>query len=70
MWEKLKLPSNVPNLAVPVKNAAITKAMSVNGRLVDTKLFQTNCLLTKALVPVAVCLNLLEKRRARVCLVI
>ncbi|XP_045137191.1 uncharacterized protein LOC123519752 [Portunus trituberculatus] len=60
---KIKLPSNVPNLAVPVTNAAITKAMSVNGRLVDTKLFQTNCLLTKALVPIAVCLDDIGKKK-------
>ena len=31
---KIKLPSNVPNLAVPVTNAAIIMAMNVNGRLV------------------------------------
>ncbi|XP_045101327.1 uncharacterized protein LOC123498229 [Portunus trituberculatus] len=54
---KIKLPSNVPNLTMPVTNAAITKAMSVNGCLVDAKLFQTNCLLTKAIVPIAVCVN-------------
>ncbi|MPC30784.1 hypothetical protein E2C01_024053 [Portunus trituberculatus] len=50
---KIKLPSNVPNLTMPVTNATITEAMSVNGRLVDAKLFQTNCLLTKAIVPIA-----------------
>ena len=62
---KIKLPSNVPNLAVPVTNAEITKAMSVNGRLVDTKLFQTNCLLTKALVPIAVCINDIGEKKSK-----
>ncbi|MPC48013.1 hypothetical protein E2C01_041777 [Portunus trituberculatus] len=57
MCVKIKLLINVPNLTMPVTNAAITKAMSVNGRLVDAKLFQTNCLLTKAIVPIAVCVN-------------
>ncbi|MPC82980.1 hypothetical protein E2C01_077669 [Portunus trituberculatus] len=52
----IKLPSNIPNLTVPVTNPTITKAMSLHGRLVDNKLFQTNDLLTKALVPIAVCL--------------
>ena len=62
---KIKLPSNVPNLAVPVTNAEITKAMSVNGRLVDTKLFQTNFLLTKALVPIAVCINDIGEKKSK-----
>lgn len=44
----IKLLSNVPNLLVPVTNPAITKAMSLHGRLVDGKLFQTNGLLSKA----------------------
>ena len=35
---KIKLPSNMPNLAVPVTNSAITKAMSVGGKLIDSSL--------------------------------
>ena len=61
----IKLPSNVPNLSVPVTNPAITKAMSVNGRLVDSKLFQTNVLLTKALVPIAVCLSDIGEKKSK-----
>ena len=55
--DKIRLPSNVPNLKVPVTNSAITKAMSVGGKLVDTRLALTNGLLTKALVPIAHCLS-------------
>lgn len=54
---KIKLPSNVPNLAVPVTNSAITKAMSVGGRLVDSRLSHTNGLVCKALVPIVQCIN-------------
>ena len=32
---KVRLPSNVPNLTVPATNAAITKALSVGGRLIE-----------------------------------
>ena len=46
-------------------NPAITKAMSLHGRLVDGKLFQTNGLLTKALVPIAVCLNDIGVRKGK-----
>ena len=38
---RIKLPSNVPNLAMPVTNSAITKAMSVGGKLIDTRLSHT-----------------------------
>ncbi|XP_063856582.1 uncharacterized protein LOC135098244 [Scylla paramamosain] len=55
--DKIKLPSNVPNLKVPATNSAITKAMSVGGKLVDTRLSLTNKLLTKALVPIACCIS-------------
>lgn len=51
----IKLPSNVPNLAAPATNPAITKATSLHGWLVHSKLFHTNGLLTKASVPAAVC---------------
>ena len=55
--DRIKLPPNVPNLKVPVTNSAITKAMSVGGKLVDTRLSLTNGLLTKALVPIARCIS-------------
>lgn len=55
--DKIKLPNNVPNLKVPVTNPAITKAMSVGGKLVDTRLSLTNGLLVKALVPIARCIS-------------
>lgn len=55
--DKIKLPGNVPNLKVPATNPAITKAMSVGGKLVDTRLSLTNKLLTKALVPIASCIS-------------
>lgn len=54
---KIKLPSNVPNLTVPATNKAITSAMSFAGKLIDTRLFLTNGLLTKAIVPVAQCIS-------------
>lgn len=62
---KIKLPSNVPNLSVPVTNSAIIKAMSAGGRLLDTKLFHTNSLLTKALVPIARCLSDIGERKGQ-----
>lgn len=62
---KIKLPSNVPNLSVPVTNSAILKAMSAGGRLLDTKLFHTNSLLTKALVPIARCLSDIGERKGQ-----
>ncbi|MPC74717.1 hypothetical protein E2C01_069091 [Portunus trituberculatus] len=55
----------MPNLTMPVTNAAITKTMSVNGNLVDAKLFQTNCLLTKAIVPIAVSVNDIEQKKGK-----
>ena len=61
----VKIPSNVPNLAVPVTNSAITKAMSLHGRLIDGKLFQTNGLLSKALVPIAVCVNDIGEKKGK-----
>ena len=39
--------------------------MSVNGRLVDAKLFQTTYLLTKALVPIAVCVNNIGEKKSK-----
>ena len=62
---KVRLPSNVPNLAVPVTNAAISKALSVGGRLIDARLFFTNGLLSKALVPVAQCLSDIGERKGQ-----
>ncbi|XP_063846910.1 uncharacterized protein LOC135092380 [Scylla paramamosain] len=55
--DKIKLPGNVSNLKVQATNPAITKAISVGGKLVDTRLSLTNKLLTKAQVPVARCIN-------------
>ena len=63
--DKIKLPGNVPNLKVPATNPAITKAMSVGGKLVDTRLSLTNKLLTKALVPIACCINDIGDRKEK-----
>ena len=63
--EKIKLPDNVPNLVVPVTNAAITKAMSVSGRLVDTRLFYANKLLCKAIVPVVQCMSDIGEKKGK-----
>ncbi|XP_045126311.1 uncharacterized protein LOC123513294 [Portunus trituberculatus] len=54
---KIKLSSNVPNLTVPATNTAITDAMSAGGKLIDLRLFHTNGLISKALVPVAQCIS-------------
>lgn len=62
---KVRLPSNVPNLTVPATNAAISKALSVGGRLIDARLFFTNGLLSKALVPVAQCLSDIVERKGK-----
>ena len=62
---KIKLPSNVPNLLVPATNSAIAKAMSVGGRLLDTRLFHTNSLLTKALVPIAQCVSDIGEKKGQ-----
>ncbi|MPC68198.1 hypothetical protein E2C01_062395 [Portunus trituberculatus] len=63
--DKIKLPSNVPNLAVPVTNAAVTKATSVGGRLVDAHLFYANGLLCKALVPVVQCISDIGEKKGK-----
>lgn len=55
--EKIRLPSNVPNLTVPSTNTALTKAMSIGGKLIDARLTHTNGLLSKAVVPIAQCIN-------------
>ena len=60
---KIKLPSNVPNLTVPSTNAALTKAMSVGGRLIDARLVYTNGLISKALVPIAQCISDIGERK-------
>ena len=60
---KIKLPSNVPNLSVPATNPAISKALSVGGKLIDARLSQANSLLCKALVPVAVCISDIGERK-------
>ena len=62
---KIKLPSNVPNLTVPVTNPAISKALSVGGKLIDARLSHTNSLLSKALVPVAVCISDIGEKKGK-----
>ncbi|XP_045131599.1 uncharacterized protein LOC123516406 isoform X3 [Portunus trituberculatus] len=64
-YEKIKLPNNMLNLKVPVTNSAITKAMSVQGKLVDTRLSLTNGLLAKALVPIARCISDMGERNVQ-----
>lgn len=54
---KINIPSNVPNMTVPATNSAITKAMSVGGKLLDTRICHTNGVLVKALVPIAQCVS-------------
>lgn len=62
---KIKPPSNVPSLKVPMTNTAITKAMSIGGRLIDTRLSLTNGLITKALIPIAHCTNDIGEKNGR-----
>ena len=62
---KIKLPSNVPNMTVPTTNPAISKAMSVGGKLIDARLSHTNTLLTKTLVPVAQCISDIGERKGK-----
>ena len=50
---KIKLPSNVGNLKVPVTNNDITIAMSTGGKFLDARLTRTNCFISKAIVPMA-----------------
>ncbi|MPC65753.1 hypothetical protein E2C01_059889 [Portunus trituberculatus] len=54
---RLLLPNNVPNMKVPETNSAITKVMTVGGKLLDTRLAHTNNLLLRALVPLAHCIG-------------
>ena len=62
---KIKVPANVPNLIVPATNAAITKALSVGGKLIDARLSYTNSILMKALVPVAQCISDIGDRKGK-----
>ncbi|MPC77897.1 hypothetical protein E2C01_072366 [Portunus trituberculatus] len=50
---------------VPVTNTAVTKAMSVGGRLVDARLFYVNGLLCKALVPVVQCISDIGEKKGK-----
>lgn len=50
---KIKLPANVENMKVPVTNKDISQAMTTGGKLLDARLTRTNCLVSKAMVPVA-----------------
>lgn len=62
---KIKIPSNVPNMTVPATNSAITKAMSVGGKLLDTRVCHTTGVLVKALVPIAQCINDIGEKRGK-----
>lgn len=62
---KIQLPRNVPNLCVPSTNSAITKALSTGGKLLDNRLFQTNGLLSKALVLLAQCVSDIGERAGK-----
>ncbi|KAK3892397.1 hypothetical protein Pcinc_003767 [Petrolisthes cinctipes] len=62
---KIRLPSNVPNLTVPATNTAITKAMSVGGKLIDARLFHTNGLISKALIRVAECISDIGEKKSK-----
>lgn len=62
---KINIPNNMPNLSVPVTNSAITKAISVGGRHLDTWLFHTNSLLTKALVPIPQCVRDVGEKKGK-----
>lgn len=53
LLQAVKIPSNVPNLAVPLTNGDISKAMSNNGKLLDSHLFRTLGMISKAIVPLA-----------------
>lgn len=54
---RLLVPSNVPNMKVPETNPAISRALSVGGKLLDARLAHTNALLLKALVPIIRCIS-------------
>ncbi|KAK4326074.1 hypothetical protein Pmani_003371 [Petrolisthes manimaculis] len=62
---KINLPSIVPNLTVPTTNTTITKAMSVGGKLIDARLFHTNGLISKALIPVAECISDIGEKKGK-----
>ncbi|MPC80054.1 hypothetical protein E2C01_074618 [Portunus trituberculatus] len=62
---KIKLPSNVPNLMVPVTSSAFSKALSVGGKLIDARLSHTNSLLSNGMVPVAVCISDIGEKRGK-----
>ncbi|XP_045129179.1 uncharacterized protein LOC123514963 isoform X1 [Portunus trituberculatus] len=64
-YNKIKLPSNVPNLTVPSTNSALTKAMSSGGKLIDTRLFHTNSLISKAIVSIAQCVSDIGERSGK-----
>lgn len=50
---KIKLSVNVENMKVPVTNNDISQAMNTGGKLLDARLTRTNCLIFKAMLPVA-----------------
>lgn len=61
---EIKFPSNIPNMSELSTNTAVAKAMSVGGRLIDVQLAHTKGLTTKAPVPIAECIMLLERQKA------
>ena len=58
-----QVPSNVPNMKVPVTNSAIVNAMGVGGKLVDAWLIHTNGSLTKAIVAIVQCLSDISEKK-------
>lgn len=50
---KILLPSNVGNLKVPVTNNDITMALSAGETFLDARLTRANCIISKAMVPLA-----------------
>ena len=59
---KFLLPSYVSNLTVPTTTSAFVKVMNIGGKLFVARLCYTNCLLAKALVPVARCFSDIGER--------
>lgn len=52
-YAKITLPVNVENLKLPVTNNDLSQAKNTGGKFLDARLTTTNCLISKAIVPVA-----------------
>ncbi|KAK4299840.1 hypothetical protein Pmani_027912 [Petrolisthes manimaculis] len=63
---KIKVPSNVPNMKIPETNPPIVRALSAGGKLLDACLTHINGLLTKALVPITQCVSDVGERKGKV----